>query len=91
MPEGILVGPAYETIGYLATGEASDWFTAAFDLPAASPELGTSDPASRQFKLDSIDMVYEIVYQHYDYVDTTYDKIGDEIWLTGLQYLDNTD
>ena len=45
-PEGLKVGTASELLGYTSPGEASDWILAATGIPAISPELGTSDPAS---------------------------------------------
>lgn len=36
-------------------------------------------------------MVYDIVAEHQNYVDVTYDKIPYETTLTGVHYLDNTD
>eukprot|EP00352_Strombidinopsis_acuminata_P001104 CAMPEP_0176343308 /NCGR_PEP_ID=MMETSP0126-20121128/3856_1 /TAXON_ID=141414 ORGANISM="Strombidinopsis acuminatum, Strain SPMC142" /NCGR_SAMPLE_ID=MMETSP0126 /ASSEMBLY_ACC=CAM_ASM_000229 /LENGTH=82 /DNA_ID=CAMNT_0017689211 /DNA_START=146 /DNA_END=394 /DNA_ORIENTATION=+ len=64
MPEGMKIGPAPETIDYVAAGDAADWFVATFGYPAVSPELGSVDPASNAFRLDSIDLVYDIVYEH---------------------------
>lgn len=77
MPEEIKIGPAPETIEYLASGEASDWIVTALGIPAVSPELGNTDPASNSFKLNSIDMVYDIVHDAYNYVKETFKKLGD--------------
>eukprot|EP00352_Strombidinopsis_acuminata_P006323 CAMPEP_0176356800 /NCGR_PEP_ID=MMETSP0126-20121128/14278_1 /TAXON_ID=141414 ORGANISM="Strombidinopsis acuminatum, Strain SPMC142" /NCGR_SAMPLE_ID=MMETSP0126 /ASSEMBLY_ACC=CAM_ASM_000229 /LENGTH=153 /DNA_ID=CAMNT_0017710055 /DNA_START=383 /DNA_END=844 /DNA_ORIENTATION=+ len=88
MPEAIKIGPAPQTIEYLASGEASDWIVTALGIPAVSPELGSKDPATNAFKLDSWDIVYGILTDSYSYVNETFKKLGDQTGLTGIQYFD---
>eukprot|EP00351_Strombidinopsis_sp_SopsisLIS2011_P002180 CAMPEP_0116875460 /NCGR_PEP_ID=MMETSP0463-20121206/7426_1 /TAXON_ID=181622 /ORGANISM="Strombidinopsis sp, Strain SopsisLIS2011" /LENGTH=77 /DNA_ID=CAMNT_0004521135 /DNA_START=822 /DNA_END=1055 /DNA_ORIENTATION=- len=77
MPKDIKIGPATETVGYLASGEASDWIVASFGIPAVSPELGNTDEKSRTFKLASLDLTMDILEESYSYVQTTFNKLSD--------------
>lgn len=74
-PEGLRVGTAYELLNYQSPGEASDWILAATGIPAISPELGTNDPATNNFRLDSADLVLDVMQQSYPYMEKTIEKL----------------
>lgn len=74
-PDGLKVGTANDLLGYTSPGEASDWIMAATGIPAISPELGTSDPASNGFRLDDVDVVIDVMDQGYPIIEKTMEKL----------------
>ena len=58
---GLKVGTAHDLLNYTSPGEASDWILAATGIPAISPELGTDDPATNSFRLDTPELVIDVL------------------------------
>ena len=58
---GLKVGTAHDLLGYTSPGEASDWILAATGIPAISPELGTDDKATNSFRLDTPELVIDVL------------------------------
>ena len=58
---GLKVGTAHDLLNYTSPGEASDWILAATGIPAISPELGTDDPATNSFRLDTPELVIDVM------------------------------
>ena len=74
-PEGLRVGTAYELLEYTSPGEASDWILAATGIPAISPELGSKDPASNNFRLESVELVLDVLDSSYPMIEKTVEKL----------------
>ena len=74
-PNGLRVGTAYDLLGYTSPGEASDWILAATGIPAISPELGTDDPATQSFRLDTPELVIDVLDQSYPIIEKTIEKL----------------
>lgn len=73
--DGLKVGTAYDLLGYTSPGEASDWIMAATGIPAISPELGTDDKASEGFRLDTPELVIDVLDQQYPIIEKTIEKL----------------
>ena len=74
-PNGLKVGTAHDLLGYTSPGEASDWILAATGIPAISPELGTDDPATNSFRLDTPELVLDVLDQQYPIIEKTIEKL----------------
>ena len=74
-PNGLKVGTAHDLLGYTSPGEASDWILAATGIPAISPELGTDDPATNSFRLDTPELAIDVMDQHYPIIEKTIEKL----------------
>ena len=72
---GLRVGTAHDLLGYTSPGEASDWILAATGIPAISPELGTDDPQTRAFRLDTPELVIDVLDQQYPIIEKTVEKL----------------
>ena len=72
---GLKVGTAHDLLGYTSPGEASDWIMAATGIPAISPELGTDDPATNSFRLDTPELVIDVLDQQYPIIEKTIEKL----------------
>lgn len=75
-PEGLRVGTAGELLNYTSPGEASDWILAATGIPAISPELGNNNPESNNFRLDSADLVIDVLDESYPMIEKTVEKLN---------------
>ena len=73
------VGTAHDLLGYTSPGEASDWILAATGIPAISPELGTDDPATNAFRLDTPELVIDVLDQQYPIIEKTIEKLQAKI------------
>lgn len=69
------MGTAHDLLGYTSPGEASDWILAATGIPAISPELGTDDKASEAFRLDTPELVIDVLDQQYPIIEKTIEKL----------------
>lgn len=78
-PNGLKVGTAHDLLGYTSPGEASDWILAATGIPAISPELGTDDPATNAFRLDTPELVIDVLDQSYPIIEKTIEKLNAKI------------
>jgi len=76
---GLKVGTAYDLLGYTSPGEASDWIMAATGIPAISPELGTDDPATNSFRLDTPELVIDVLDAQYPVIEKTIEKLQSKI------------
>ena len=78
-PEGLRVGTAGELLNYTSPGEASDWILAATGIPAISPELGTNDPETNHFRLESADLVIDVLDKSYPMIEKTVEKLNAKV------------
>lgn len=78
-PNGLKTGTAHDLLGYTSPGEASDWILAATGIPAISPELGTDDPATNAFRLDTPELVIDTLDQSYPVIEKTIEKLQAKI------------
>ena len=78
-PNGLKVGTAHDLLGYTSPGEASDWILAATGIPAISPELGTDDPATNAFRLDTPELVIDVLDQSYPLIEKTIEKLQSKV------------
>jgi len=69
------VGTAHDLLGYTSPGEASDWILAATGIAAISPELGTDNPATNSFRLDTPELVIDVLDQQYPIIEKTIEKL----------------
>ena len=88
-PEGIKFGEAKSLLGYVATGEASDWIMAATGIPCISPELSTADPVTKRFYLEKPEHVIATVDGFYPIIEKTMQKLDAklEVEATALRDL----
>jgi hypothetical protein len=75
-PVGNKASNAFPLLHYTASGECSDWITAATGIPAVSPEIGTTDPRTNTFFIRDLDVIVETVGENYPLVWATWKKIG---------------
>jgi hypothetical protein len=52
MPEGNIIGPGPLAIGYLASGESSDWMLHELGITSMTSELGLKDTETDWFFID---------------------------------------
>ena len=75
LPEGALDGNGYKMVNYPANGEASDWMLGSRGIYAMSPELGTSDPDSESFFIESKETLKTVISENFKWIRYTIMKL----------------
>ena len=79
-PAGIKLTTAPASpMGYNSPGEMSDWIMAATGIPAATPEIGTSDPRTNTFFIEDLDVIIDTLDANYPMTFNLFQKIGYEL------------
>ena len=68
-PLGYTYGNGAITIGYTANGEASDWMLGVRGIYAISPEIGTWDPNTDWFFIDSSILLKDVLDTNFGWIE----------------------
>jgi hypothetical protein len=85
-PDGTLKGNAFEALAYTSAGEQSDWITGELGIPSICPEIGSNDIFSYTWNIPFRKVVLSVLEQNINWLEHTYDKIGNQITVNPLGY-----
>lgn len=85
-PKHILTGNAFDSLGYISSGEQSDWILGELGIPSICPEIGSSDMFAYNFTLPYRKNLVDILLQNIDWMEHTYKIIGNHFRVEPLSY-----
>lgn len=85
-PNNVMTGNAFNSLGYISSGEQSDWILGELGIPSICPEIGSSDMFAYNFTLPYRKNLVDILLQNIDWMEHTYKKLGNQFKVEPISY-----
>lgn len=85
-PENVMSGNAFNSLGYISSGEQSDWILGELGIPSICPEIGSNDMFAYNFTLPYRKNLVDVLLQNIQWMEHTYNKIGNQFHVAPLHY-----